>query len=134
MAERRETYAYFWVADFDVPHDAITAAVGLSPSRAWNKGEPAPSGRPAKSSRWELHSVLPRDEIFVDKHIEALVPVLEPRARAIIDLGTRYECGISCVGKFYDANPGFHLSADLIARLAALKLPVDFDLYCYSED
>lgn len=35
---------------------------------------------------------------------------------------------------YYGSNPGLHLSAELIKRLATLDLSVDFDLYNYAED
>jgi hypothetical protein len=69
----------------------------------------------------------------MDKHLEALLAIIEPKAAAIRSLQSKHEVGINCVGYFYGENPGFHLSRDLIARLYALSLEIDFDLYCCGE-
>lgn len=56
------------------------------------------------------------------------------RTVVVHSLVLRYSAGINCVGYFYGANPGLHLSADLLGRIAALRLAVDFDLYNYGEE
>lgn len=58
--------------------------------------------------------------------------MLEPHREAVLSFARKGEAGVNCVGYYYGANPGLHLSAALLTRLAALELPVDFDLYNYS--
>ena len=48
---------------------------------------------------------------------------------AIDKLKEKYEIGINCVGYYYDTNPGFHMSADLINSCSTLGISIDFDLY-----
>jgi hypothetical protein len=128
-----DTYAYFWVGEFEGSPEAVTAVLGLEPTETWKKGDPWLENRPRQSSRWRLMSPLPRTEMFMDKHLEALLSILEPKTAAIRVLQTEHEIGINCVGYFYGENPGFHLSRGLIARLHALSLDIDFDLYCCGE-
>lgn len=82
---------------------------------------------------WICQSPLPRGETLLQDQIESLLTVLEPHREAIVAVAQTCDAGINCVGYYYGSNPGLHLSAELIARLDALKLPVDFDLYNYSE-
>ncbi len=128
-----DTYAYFWVRGFEVPPSVISRELGLDPTETWVKGEPWLPGRNRSFNTWHLHSPLPRTEVFMDMHLEALLSLLEPQAAAIQSTRSRYEFGINCVGYYHNENPGFHLSAALIARLHVLALDVDFDLYCCCE-
>ena len=133
---RYETYAYFYVSDFDGEASAITQTLGIEPTETWQKGD---AGRyPQRSgefSNWEVHSPLERSEIFLDAHIEAVLNIIEPKLTQILELQMQgCDIGINCVGYYTDANPGFHLSAKLLSRLAAFSFDVDFDLYCSCAD
>jgi hypothetical protein len=134
MAERRDVYAYFWVDGFDCRSEEITTQMQTAPSNVKKVGELLPSGRAVQANRWELLSPLARGENLLQEYLEALVAVLERRAHVVQSLASRYSAGINCVGYFYGSNPGLHLSASLIERIAALKLAVDFDLYNYGEE
>lgn len=134
MAERRDVYAYFWVEGFDCSCEAITEQLQMAPSKTHGAGDPRRSGQPRQTNSWELLSPLARGENLIQEYLDALLPLLEARAPVVQDLASRYSAGINCVGYFYGSNPGLHLSSQLIARIAALKLSVDFDLYNYGED
>lgn len=129
--ERRDTYAYFWVRGFDCPPEAISERLGILPSEVTLKGELLRGGRVRETSYWSVLSPLARGNEFLDSHIDALLEILEPVAVKIRAIQNEYEVGINCVGYFYSSNPGFHLSREVIGRLSALKLSVDFDLYSY---
>lgn len=81
---------------------------------------------------WELLSPLPRGGGLLQAYLESLVCLLEPVAAAVRELASEYSAGINCVGYYYGSNPGLHLSSDLLVRIAALHVPVDFELYNYS--
>ena len=134
MAASRDTYAYFWVSKFECPDSDITTQMNIAPSRSLNKGAPGISRPQMPFSGWELHSPLPRGDRFIHEHIEALLPLLEPRAQVIRRFLERFEVGISCVGYFTSINPGFHLSKEIISRISKLQLSADFDLYCHHID
>jgi hypothetical protein len=129
-----ETYAYFWVSNFDCPPEDIGLRLGLVPTESWTKGDQWLPNKDRTYNCWQLCSPLPRDEVFLDRHLEALLKLIESKEDIIDKLSQEFQCGINCVGYYYEEHPGFHLSAELIARLAKIGLDVDFDLYCLSGD
>ena len=133
MRDDYETYAYFWVADFDCKPEDITDSLRLEPTKVTLKGEPLTNGRSRRRSHWEYHSTLPRSEMFQDAHLSNLMVELLPRVNNIKKISTRYEIGISCVGYYTNVNPGFHMNIDLINQCAQLGVSIDFDLYNSSE-
>jgi len=134
VASSFETYAYFFVRDFDCDHTEISNRLGFQPTEAKNSNEALPSGRSRKTSIWHLESPLPRDTVFVSEHLEALLPLLEVHAERIAKVNAEFTTGLQCVGYYCGEHPGFHLSAELIQRVSALGLSIDFDLYCLEED
>ena len=133
MEEIYETYAYFWVADFNCEPTEITDTIGLEPTRVVLKGEPLKNGKTRRRSFWEFHSSLPRSEAFQDAHLTNLMAELLPRVGSITEVGSRYAIGIDCVGYYTNVNPSFHMSAELIQQCAKLGVSIDFDLYNCSE-
>jgi Domain of unknown function (DUF4279) len=133
MAERTDAYAYFWVEGFVSACEEVTAQMGIAPSKTRTVGDLWPSGRPVEKNWWELPSPLKRGDSLLQDHIEALLDVLESRTTSVVALASAASVGINCTGYYFGANPGLHLSARLIERLAALRLSVDFDLYNYAE-
>ncbi len=131
MTERSDVFAYFWVKASNCSVAAITAQLQTEPTEVTVIGASRSDDFP-KINLWRLLSPMPRGDGFLQDHIDALLVRLEMRADAVVDLGANCEMGISCVGYYYGTNPGFHLSATLIQRLAALRLAVDFDLYNFA--
>ena len=134
MAERRDVYAYFWVEGFDCACEDISEQLNLAPSTVRKIGDLRPSGQVVRTNCWQFLSPLARGESPIQEYVEVLLAVLERQSAVVRSLASRYSAGINCVGYFYGGNPGLHLSASLIERIAALRLPVDFDLYNYNED
>ena len=134
MTESRKTYAYFWVAGDVLPHDEISLLLGLKPTKYWNKGDPGKYIQEQKLARWVYESPLPKNEIFIDSHISALMDLLELKVNEVAKLSELYEVGIQCVGYYTEANPGFHMSKELINKVSTLGLDLDFDLYCLNEN
>ncbi len=130
----RDTYAYFWLKEFDLHVDDVTRAMGIAPSRAWNRGQPGSYREEMSYSGWDLNSPLGRGDHDVHAHIDALLGVLEARAAVVRSMADRYEAGISCIGFFSAVDPTFHLSRATIARVAALGLCVDFELECVHDE
>jgi hypothetical protein len=134
MSERSDVYAYFWVQGYADQHSEISERLRLTPTSTRTIGEIGPYGQAATSNSWQLLSPLPRGESSLQDYLEALLDLMEPRALVVRELVSQHSVGINCVGYYYGANPGLHLSAHLVARLAALNVPIDFDLYNYGED
>lgn len=134
MPERTDAYAYFWVQGYADSPDVISARLRLTPTSTQCVGDIGRYGPPAKFNRWELLSPLARGEGLLQDYIESLLSLLELNASAVRELASEYSAGINCVGYYYGSNPSLHMSAALLARLAALQVPVDFDLYNYGEE
>jgi hypothetical protein len=78
---------------------------------------------------WRRESGLDR-QTPLDKHIEVLVAFAEANREGIVTLRDRCLIDIFC-GLFSGdgTQGGFAIEPELSARLAALSLPVVFDLY-----
>ncbi len=133
MAEKYETYAYFWIEGFDCDPKDIGQLMTLQATQSYSKGDPCSQipNRIIEHGCWEYMSSLPRSEPCQDSHISNLIEVLASRKEAIGQLQQKYEVGINCVGYYTEVNPGFHLSAELIKACAELNLSIDFDLYTH---
>ncbi len=132
MTERSDVYAYFWVEGYAGSHDEISVRLKLNPTATRNIGDVGRYGSPAKCNGCEFWSPLPRGGGLLQEYLEALVGLLEPVAPCVREIAFEYSAGINCVGYYYGVNPGLHLSSDLLMRVAALHVSVDFDLYNYS--
>ena len=128
-----DTYAYFFVREFEGDAKMISELLQLSPTRTWQKNEKGVAGRPRTFSNWELHSPLPRTEVFQDSHLLALLDILEGKRECVMQAISKFECGLQGVGYYTNENPGFHMSSQLISRIATFSLSVDFDLYCHCD-
>lgn len=130
-----ETYAYFFVCDFEENPSEITDKLEIQPTKTWMKGDIGLTNKLREFNNWEVHSPLERSEIFLNKHIEAVLDIIEPKQVLILKFRENgWHIGINCVGYYSDEHPGFHLSSNIISRLAKLSLDVDFDLYCLSKE
>ena len=129
--ENYDTYAYFFVSDFDCNHREVTRQLGFEPTSAHNRNDPLPSGRTRRRGSWHVVSPLSRETVILSDHVEALLPILEAHAESVAKIANQFKVGIQCVGYYTDAHPGFHFTAETISRVAALNLSIDFDLYCF---
>ena len=82
-------YAYFRVIANDLPLDEITLRMGTTPTDAWHKGDPGEYNRSRPNAGWCLHSPLPRSELSLYRHIQALLPLLQARGSVVSELGQK---------------------------------------------
>lgn len=115
--------------------DAVTAALGLSPTKAWKKGDPTPSTYRYPDLRrrfglWGLSSTLPR-EVSLDRHLRQLLDQLDRRSGEIGGFRRMgYEARFSC-GCFLERwNRSATLRPSTLARIAALGASLWLDIYC----
>ncbi len=112
--------------------DELTDRLG-PPSKGHDVGDLISSTRPdsgrRKHSMWMLESGVDRARPL-DEHIEALVVAAEARTQALDAIRDKCSIDIFC-GLFSgdDAQGGFTIDPKLSGRLAALSLPVGFDVY-----
>jgi hypothetical protein len=123
-------HVYFGLIGFSGSPDVVTELLGIEPTSAWATGDPGPRGQPRRFAHWRLDSPASGTDAAVEDQLAELLTLLEARVAAVTDAVRRFEGGIQCAACFHEANRGFHLDAALVARVAALGLSLDFDLYC----
>ena len=114
--------------------DVLTSALSLTPSRAFEKGDPTPSTHRDPNLRyrrgtWLLVSTLPED-VPLDRHLRHLLDQLHPRADQIQTfVRGGYDARITC-GLFLKRwNHGTELLPSTIGRIAALGVGFGLDIY-----
>jgi hypothetical protein len=112
----------------DLDPDEITRLLGVAPTHAHRKGEPArPRCPPASIGGWFL------SEEWASENPEELTRRLLDRLPADpvcwAELGSRFRVEVSYGISLEAWNRGFTLSAATVARLAALGAEVGFDIY-----
>ena len=128
--ETPSAYAYFRVVAETLPLEEITQAMGIVPTDSWQKGDPGQYVASRPDSGWCLYSALPRTNTDLMAHIESLLSLLAPRAKAVQELGQRYATYLVCVGSYDEtASPGLFIARESIALIASLGLALDADLY-----
>ena len=124
-----QSFVFFAVFEFDKDLDRVSSVVGVQPTRSWLKGEPfSEQGGRHTHDRWELGSTSP-DAASPEEKLLELVGTLEELAPGVRAAAEQFEAGIGCAVYTSQANPGIHISATLLARIAALGLTLDFDVY-----
>jgi len=125
-------YAFVWISG-PGPHAAVTAALQLTPSDAWNAGDVNPStGRARRAMSWQLRSDLD-DTRPLHAHVDALLTVLATRANELRGLWVDYDLVLQCVGHYPSGSHGVHLDREVVRRAASLGLAIDLDFYVVEE-
>lgn len=132
MSDETGWRVYFWVAGFESPSEVATI-LGVKATESWRKGDIFQGGAIRPDSAWTL-SVDSGYGPSLEDRLARLVSALEDLAEGIAVTQRRFRTGINVVAYLVEANPGFHLSHDLLARLNRLQISVDFDLYCLNEN
>jgi hypothetical protein len=110
----------------------LTEQLQLQPTRTWNIGDARKSGGSYPASTWSFES--PEfEKPFIHEALAAVVSFIEVHGLNLSSLPADFEAHIQCVGYHEQSSPGFHISKNLLAKLAALGLELDFDLYCHAE-
>ena len=129
------TYVFLAVSGYGDDPAPVTQLLG-APTRVLRRGEPVPgtSSRHALEARWELHSPL-APAAPLEAHLAALLPLLEQRATAVRTAAQRYRALLRVASYvLHPSNGGVQLGAALLARVAALGVDLDLDLYVLRPD
>ena len=125
-------------ATLEIFHDtlepqAITAVLGITPTRSFRRGDTHGHGErvtPYRVNTWLLSSegsVASHDSL---RHIEWLLGKVEPRHAVLLELQKQsYRMDISCYWLSKSGHGGPTLTPDIMRRLGKLELAVWFDVY-----
>lgn len=124
-----ESFARLTIYSDTQSAEELSAALGIAPDEAWNKGDPRTPGRIHTTTATALRSRIP-DERPPEEHLEDLLARIEPlheRIAAQIAEGNRVRLKVAL---FTDTdNPTLSLPADVLRRLAAFGLDRELDIY-----
>lgn len=135
-----ETHATFRILADNLEPEEISAALRILPSTSARKGEPNPllhSARPlpCRTGCWMLTSEERVTSTNLEAHLVFLLDQLEPERRKIKELSklddTRVE--LHCYWMSETGQGGPFLSANVLERIVALGVDLDFDLYFAGE-
>ena len=141
MAIPTDSYACFYVLNFDCDHSEITQQLGFDPTEACNRQgttgpefvstwryivRPIPSSEPHPN---DLAGLLKTKPALPAECVASLLTTLEMHSDAIMAVSNQYQAGIHCRGPF-----GIELSAEILRRLSALAVPFDFACHCCFTD
>lgn len=124
-----ESFAWLTIYSDTESAEALSAALGVTPDEAWNKGDSRKRGKTHTTTGISLRSRV-SDERPPDDHLGDLLTRIEPLydrvARQIAD-GNRVRLKVAL---FADTdNPTLRLPADLLRRLAAFGVDLELDIY-----
>lgn len=127
MASRIRTFVY--IVDFDCDPGAVTAALGIQPTRTWLKGERIePSIRVRTSNGWELAGIDSGEGDPVAL-IRELLKRLPSTLAKIGEISSKWDAQLAVVMEIGHPTPPFNLDRATIRRLADLSMSLDVDLY-----
>ena len=122
---------YFCASSDDLSFDELSALTKLQPTGGWNKGQKRSFGQ--SLNKYSMICIEPNkgpDEF--ERKLRNLLNVLEQDENGILQLVDCADGYIQAASIFHNGNTmlgGNHIEKDLIRRMAALGLGIDFDLY-----
>lgn len=123
--------AKLWIGGPAVDPDAISALLGLVPSKSHKSGDPRANPKFLyKTGLWLLESDKSTDEGLLSDRLEWLLQKIEGKKDELAQLRAQgFDVQIVCRFDTRYWNTVIDLSPDLLARLSALALPLVFDIY-----
>jgi hypothetical protein len=115
----------------DLAPERVTRALGLSPTRAFAKGETGPRGRGLTDEGLWIHEVLPGGFHFAEEKVAELLAVLRGRvgfSEVMRSAGIRWAGVTVKLRGCLERMGGFVLEPRLLEDLVGLSLPLDLDL------
>jgi hypothetical protein len=126
------TYATFRAFSESLDPDEVSRALGIEPTKCFRAGDERKPNRPYapyRSGGWLL-STEAFESRDIREHVDRLLDRLEPSAPALarlVEEGAR--CSVFCFWSSDNGQGGPQLDPTQMARLAALNLPILFDVY-----
>jgi hypothetical protein len=116
--------------------DAITARIGIQPTRTKKKGEPR---TPRSSLLWETNYWIfePQKDVpdELERKLSFFLAQLENVATSIFNLSEECDISINIIYKGYQEwMGGWHLDRQIISRILSLGADIDLDIYARGPD
>jgi hypothetical protein len=124
-------YSYIRITG-TLDYNLVSSALNLEPTSFWNVGDKRRNGSIYDFSNWS-YRVPEFDSEFVDSSIDNILKFIESKNINFHGLDSDFEVSIQCVAYHQEKSPGFHLSKEVVGKLASLGISIDFDLYCENE-
>ena len=121
--------AFCAFSDTLAPSD-IEKLIGLTPTRTYKIGDPV-SSRSSTTRKGHYYSIQSCCSEYeeMEKHIEEIVSLLEPKKDAIHLLSSKAKVRLFCGFSSGNGQGGFVLAPKLLTRLSELGLELVLDLY-----
>jgi hypothetical protein len=90
-------------------------------------------GRVHEFNIWEFNSeiIYGNDTIFINHAVESVVKMLDTKEKEFKEIFKIYtKSNLRCYAYFYEVNPYFNFTKEIIFKLASYNLSIDFDIYC----
>jgi hypothetical protein len=113
----------------------ISAVIGVEPTKTWREGDHRSSGTILTFAHngWSLSSPVDPLHTTPEESVRALLDLL-PDVTAFQRLPDGAEVELSCSFYGLTERPGFWLSTELLARVAAIGASLDIDPYDFSSE
>lgn len=131
------TYATFRLSGNALIPDEVTAALGITPTRASMSDQHVSVGRAGSTTRrypagvWLLATDHRVESTSLERHLIHLLEAIEPVAATLKVLRSRHElrADFFCYWLSATGHGGPEISSDTLARIAALDAALDLDFY-----
>lgn len=125
----------FKVMDFPGSADAITAVLGVQPTRTWKAGDRVPNtALMEKENGWSFEWGKASAEQF-ETAVRGLLQVLKGSRAQLEGVSKNYYAELSCAFYIYsDERPPLHIGPEAVRRLGELGAHIDVDLYFFDAE
>lgn len=126
----QEIYASLRIYHQDLAPEAVSTSLELNPSRAWVKGEKLEDEIIATTGGWLLSSKEHVNSAEMNKHLDWLLLMLSGCGSRLTKLqkqGYKTELVVSWFSDSWNTCPA--LTPEFMQRIAALNMPLRFDVY-----
>lgn len=129
---------------FDPP-SIITDITGVKATEMIVKGsqrftsstKKAIPGKVNEYNLWKLESevLYGNDKVFLNHALENILKIMDTRENEFKKVLNMYpKSNLRCYAYYYEVNPYFHFTKEILSSLASYHIGIDFDIYCLEEN
>ena len=130
--------------DLDPP-STITDITGIKATDILIKGsqwytastKKAIPGKVHEYNLWKLEPevLYGNDNTFLNHAVERIIKILDTKEKEFKEIFNKYpKSNLRCYAYYYEVNPYFHFTKEILSKLASYNLGIDFDIYCLARD